>query len=109
MDIHCWWEPFHCSRQKGRSARLRSEKSSENKTIVKITEKSERKIGLVVPDNFVHIAKDKNCLVILEAELEKRKTLFQDLKLKFYKIGVCRGGVYSKHYGISFTHLLKQN
>ena len=60
MDIHCWWEPFHCSRQKGRSARLRLEKSSENKIIVKITEKSERKIGLVVSDNFVHIAKDKN-------------------------------------------------
>ena len=27
---------------------------------MKITEKSERKIGLVVSDNFVHIAKDKN-------------------------------------------------
>ena len=22
MDIHCWREPFHCSKQKGRSAQL---------------------------------------------------------------------------------------
>ena len=65
-------------------------KSSENKIIVKITGKREREIGLVVPANFVYITKDKNCSIILEAELEKRKTLFQDLKLKFYKKGVYR-------------------
>ena len=35
-------------------------KSSENKIIVKITGKREREIGLVVPANFVYIAKDKN-------------------------------------------------
>ena len=58
-------------------------KSSENRIIVKITGKREREIGLVVPANFVYITKDKNCSIILEAELEKRKTLFQDLKLKF--------------------------
>ena len=57
-------------------------KSSENKIIVKITGKREREIGLVVPANFVYITKDKNCSIILEAELEKRKTLFHDLKLK---------------------------
>ena len=60
-------------------------KSSENKIIVKITGKREREIGLVVPANFVFITKDKNCSIILEAELENRKTLFKDLKLKFYK------------------------
>ena len=60
-------------------------KSSENKIIVKIKGKREREIGLVVPANFVYITKDKNCSIILEAKLEKRKTLFQDLKLKFYK------------------------
>ena len=65
-------------------------KSSENKIIVKITGKREREIGLVVPANFVFITKDKNCSIILEAELENRKTLFQDLKLKFYKKGVYR-------------------
>ena len=65
-------------------------KISENKIIVKITGKREREIGLVVPANFVYITKDKNCSIILEAELEKRKTLFQDLKLKFYKKGVYR-------------------
>ena len=59
-------------------------KSSENKIIVKVMGKREREIGLVVPANFVYITKDKNCSIILEAELEKRKTLFQDLKLKFY-------------------------
>ena len=52
---------------------------------MKITGKREKEIGLVVPDNFVYITKEKNCTIILEAELEKRKTLFQDLKLKFYK------------------------
>ena len=52
-------------------------KSPENKIIVKITGKREREIGLVVPANFVYIIKDKNCSVILEAELEKRMTLFQ--------------------------------
>ena len=31
---------------------------------------------------------DKNCSIILEARLEKRKILFQDQKLKFYKNGV---------------------
>ena len=65
-------------------------KSSENKIIVKITGKRVREIGLVVPANFVYITKDKNCSIILENELEKRKTLFQDLKLKFYKKGVYR-------------------
>ena len=65
-------------------------KSSENKIIAKITGKRERDIGLVVPANFVYISKDKNCSIILEDELEKRKTLFQDLKLKFSKIGVYR-------------------
>ena len=65
-------------------------KSSENKIIVKITGKREREIGLVVPANFVYITKDKDCSVILEAELQKRKILFQDLKLKFYKKGVYR-------------------
>ena len=63
---------------------------SENKIIVKITGKREREIGLVVPANFVYITKDKDCSVILEAELQKRKILFQDLKLKFYKKGVYR-------------------
>ena len=63
-------------------------KSSENKIIVKITGKREGGIGLVVAANFVYITKDKNCSVISEAELVKRDTLFQDLKLKFYKIGV---------------------
>ena len=50
--------------------------------------KWEREIGLVVPANFVYITKDKSCLNILETELEKRKTLLQDLKLKFYKKGL---------------------
>ena len=63
-------------------------KSSENKIIVKIMRKREREIGLVVPANFVYITKDKSCLNILEIELEKRKTLLQDLKLKFYKKGL---------------------
>ena len=63
-------------------------KSSENKIIVKIMGKRERVIGLVVPANFVYITKDKNCSIILEAKLEKRKTLFQDLKIKFYKKGL---------------------
>ena len=63
-------------------------KSSENKIIVKITGKREREIGLVVPANFVFISKDKNCSIILEAELENRKTLFKDMRLKFYKKGV---------------------
>ena len=65
-------------------------KSSENKIIMKITGKRVREIGLAVPANFVYITKDKNCSIILENELEKRKTLFQDLKLKFYKKGVYR-------------------
>ena len=65
-------------------------KSLENKVIVKITGKGKREIGLVVPANFVYITKDENCSYILEAELEKRKTLFQDLNLKFYKKGVDR-------------------
>ena len=65
-------------------------KSSENKIIVKITGKREREIGLVVPAKFVFITKDKNCSIILEAELENRKTLFKDLKFKFYKKGVYR-------------------
>ena len=60
-------------------------KSSESKVIVKITGKTERQIGLVVSANFVYITKDKNCSIIFEAELEKRKTMFQDLKLKFIK------------------------
>ena len=63
-------------------------KSSENKIIVKIMGKRETETALVVPVNFVYICKDKNCSIILEAELEKRKTLFQDLKLKFCKKGV---------------------
>ena len=70
-------------------------KSSENKIIVKITGKREREIGLVVPANFVFITKDKNCSIILEAESENRKTLFQDLKLKFYKKGVYRQFMFS--------------
>ena len=45
----------------------------------------ERQIGLVVSANFVYITKDKNCSIIFEAELEKRKTMFQYLKLKFIK------------------------
>ena len=53
--------------------------------IVKITGKRERAIGLVVPANFVCITENKNCPIILEAELEKRKTLFQDLNFKSYK------------------------
>ena len=57
---------------------------------MKITGKRKREIGLAVPANFVYITKDKNCSIILEAELEKRKTLFQDLKLKFYKKDVYR-------------------
>ena len=65
-------------------------KSSENKIIVKITGKTEREIRLAVPANYLYITKDKNCSTILEAELEKRKTLFRDLKLKFYKKGVYR-------------------
>ena len=55
---------------------------------MKITGKRERGIGLVVPANFVYITKDKNSSITLEATLEKRKTLFQDLKCKFYKNGV---------------------
>ena len=55
---------------------------------MKITGKSVREIGLVVLANFVYTTKDKNCSIILEAELEKRKTLLQGLKLKFYKEGV---------------------
>ena len=73
-------------------------KSSENKIIVKITRKREREIGLVVPANFVYTTKDKNCSVILETELEKRKTLFQDLKLKFNKKGVYRQFPFSMKY-----------
>ena len=57
---------------------------------MKITGKREREVGLVVPANFVYIIKDKNYSIILEAKLEKRKTLIQDLKLKFYKKGVYR-------------------
>ena len=52
---------------------------------MKITGKREREIGLVIPANIAYITKDKNCSIILEAELEKRKTLFQDLKLKLDK------------------------
>ena len=52
--------------------------------------KREREFGLVVPANFVYILKGTNCSIILGAELEKRKTLFQDLKLNFYKKGVYR-------------------
>ena len=63
-------------------------KSSENKIIVKIMGKRETETALVVPANFVYISKDKNCSIILEAELEKRKALFQNLKLKFCKKGV---------------------
>ena len=44
--------------------------------------KRQREIGLVVPATFVYITKDKNCSIILEATLEKRKTFFPDLKLK---------------------------
>ena len=55
-------------------------KSSEDKIIVKITRKREREIGLVVSANFVYITKDKNCSIILETQLEKRKILFQDLQ-----------------------------
>ena len=50
--------------------------------------KRETETALVVPANFVYISKDKNCSIILEAELEKRKALFQNLKLKFCKKGV---------------------
>ena len=57
-------------------------KSSENKTIVKITGKRQREIGLVVPATFVYITRDKNCSIILKAALEKRKKKFPDLKLK---------------------------
>ena len=39
---------------------------------------------------FSRTSQDKNCSIILETELEKRKTLFQDLQLKFYKKGVYR-------------------
>ena len=56
-------------------------KSSEKKIIVKIMGKREREICLVVPTNFAYITKDKKCSIILEAELEKRKTLFEDLKI----------------------------
>ena len=77
---------------------------SENKIIVKITGKREREIGLVVPANFVYIAKDKNCSIILKAKLEKRKTLFQDLKLKFYK-----KVVYRQFPGFFETVLTKTN
>ena len=65
-------------------------KSSENKIIVKITWKREREIALVVLANFAYITKDKNRSIVLEAELEKRKILFQDQKLKFYKKDVYR-------------------
>ena len=47
---------------------------------MKITRKREREIGLVVSANFVYITKDKNCSIILETQLEKRKILFQDLQ-----------------------------
>ena len=56
--------------------------------MVKVMKKRGREIGLVDLANFVYITKDKSCSIILEPELEKRKTLFQDLKLKFYKKGV---------------------
>ena len=39
-----------------------------------------REIGLVVSANFVYITKNKNCSIILETQLEKRKILFQDLQ-----------------------------
>ena len=55
-------------------------KSAEDKIIVKITRKREREIGLVVSANFVYITKDKNCSIISETQLEKRKILFQDLQ-----------------------------
>ena len=65
-------------------------KSSENKINLKITGKREREIGLVIQTNLTYITKDKNRSIILEVELEKRKTLFQDLKLKFCKKSVYR-------------------
>ena len=57
---------------------------------MKITGKREKETNLVVSANFAYITKDKNFSIILEAELEKRKTFFQDLKLKFYKKGFYR-------------------
>ena len=57
---------------------------------MKIAGERKREIGLLVPANFVYITRDKNCSINLEAELQKRKTLFQDLKLKFYKKSVYR-------------------
>ena len=39
-----------------------------------------REIGLVVSANFVYVTKNKNCSIILETQLEKRKILFQDLQ-----------------------------
>ena len=39
-----------------------------------------REIGLVVSANSVYITKNKNCSIILETQLEKRKILFQDLQ-----------------------------
>ena len=47
--------------------------------------KRERAIGLVVPANFVYITENKKLSNYFEAELEKRKILFQDLNFKFYK------------------------
>ena len=81
-------------------------KSSENKIIVKIRGKREREIGLVVPAKFVYITKDKNCSIILEAKLEKRKTLFQDLKLKFYKDGVYRQFMFFYEIVLTKTNLV---
>ena len=81
-------------------------KSSENKIIVKITGKREREIGLVVPANFVYITKDKNRSIILEAKLEKRKTWFQDLKLKFYKDGVSRQSMFFYEIVLTKTNLV---
>ena len=50
-------------------------KSSENKIIVKNTEKREKEIGLVVPANFAYITKDKNCSIILKTKLENKKNI----------------------------------
>ena len=50
-------------------------KSSENKIIVKNTEKRGKKIGLVVPANFAYITKDKNCSIILKTKLENKKNI----------------------------------
>ena len=69
---------------------------------MKIAGERKREIGLLVPANFVYITRDKNCSINLEAKLQKRKTLFQDLKLKFYKKKKCISTI-SVFYEIALT------